>query len=358
MATEPGCSNRSAAAYSGQKNLTVQMKGLLSQYQKDQAAANVAAALAKLAERQTANLQTGITVAQWSPGKKADDAQTEVKAALEVQSSEQAALRDEAKQASTRLQAAARDASDPAAAAKAQAALQKFNQLNAQLDQATTDLKDGHIFKALTSEKQARDAMRQLARDLTPLHETPADALRQADKDMANMIAQQKEMIADTDKVKNAPTDLAKWVKDELANPKSAVSNAVKNETDSKGEKNELHGLTPDQLTEEKRIKGMFQRGVTAPNEQKLSALESKANELVDHSDQMSQDLQKDAAQAAAAVKAAQEKMKAARADLDDHNAASRAGQPAGRTGADGAGAETGPGADRRSRCRPERRLG
>ncbi len=317
-----------AAAYAGQKRLTVDMKGLLARYQKDQVTADVAATLAKLAERQSANFQAGVDVAQWTETKKSHDKNAEnsedaLRAAVEMQSAEQAALRDEAKMATDRLQKAAADKSDPAATARAQVALDKLKAVDSQLEQAAQDLKDNHLFKAVGNEKAARDAMRQLARELTPIKPNDADSLRQASHDVDEMIAQQKEMIAQTEKANQPiPTDFEAWLKQALADPKSDAHGRLAKILEHAETKD---GNTFEALKDDKKVKAAFDQNAkqaTHLANQALGALESKANDLLNKADDVNQNLQANATDAAATVKAAQDKIQAVRADLDDHNAA------------------------------------
>lgn len=72
------------AAYTGQRDLAAQMKGLLANFQKKQAAGDLSATLARLAERQGSNLQAVADLARWAQSHPPAETAGTLPAALEI----------------------------------------------------------------------------------------------------------------------------------------------------------------------------------------------------------------------------------------------------------------------------------
>src|SRR4051812_44270223 len=92
-AITPGeAKQRVSDAYTSQKAILSEMQKLLADHLRDQQAQEISTQLAKLADREAANLQNGITLGQWSGGKKPENFEAAMQANLQGQEAEQAAI--------------------------------------------------------------------------------------------------------------------------------------------------------------------------------------------------------------------------------------------------------------------------
>jgi hypothetical protein len=184
---------RVSDAYTSQKEILTQMQKLLAEHLRNQQTQEIAAQLAKLAERQAANLQNGISLGQWSGGRKPENFEAAMQANLQGQQAEQTAIAEELRVAARRIAAFAKDPGNAEAAARLNKGLAAINQVQPKVDTATDALKNGQLFKAVEDEKIARDAMRRLAREIAPPQDR-VEALRAAQRELARMIDDQAEM--------------------------------------------------------------------------------------------------------------------------------------------------------------------
>ena len=84
-------------AYTAQKALIVQIKKLLAEHLRQQEALEISQQLTQLADRQAVNLQNGITLGQWSGGRKPENFEAAMQANQPGQQGEQAAIAAEVK---------------------------------------------------------------------------------------------------------------------------------------------------------------------------------------------------------------------------------------------------------------------
>ncbi|MEA3207255.1 MAG: hypothetical protein QOE70_312 [Chthoniobacter sp.] len=310
VADEGAAKKTVAEAYASQKTILVQMQRLLDQHRRNQQALELSQALSQLADRQATNLQNGITLGQWTGGRKPENFEAAMQANLEGQKSEQGSLATELKMVAEKLAAFAKDPESADMAARFQKGLEAATKVQPNVDAAAEALKNGQLFKAVGEEKIARDAMRKLARDVAPPQDK-AETLRTAERELTRMIEEQKELVANTQK--NVPqADFEKWLDQRIAADKA------------------LQKLPREQLRQSKEQQQRFKEQLQSKAEQ-LPALEAPQGDLAARSDLLAQDLEKPVPAAAQAMKGAQDKMQEARAALTDKNgeAALKAAQEA-----------------------------
>ena len=292
-----------SAAYTAQKALITQMKKLLADHLRNQEALEISQQLTQLADRQAVNLQNGITLGQWSGGRKPENFEAAMQANLEGQQGEQAAIAAEVRMAAEKIGQFAKDPANAEMAARFQKGLAAVEKVQPNVDAAAAALKQGQLFKAVADEKTARDAMRKLAREIAPPQDR-AEALRVAAKELAKMIEDQKEIAQKADKAAGEK-DFDKWV----------------DKRDAQG------GLEPKQkkmTREQQRADKDLQRKFAEQKDgrkEELAALEDRQGDLAGKSDEAAQQLDRDAPAAAQNMKGAQEKMQEARAAMNDKNA-------------------------------------
>ena len=233
------------------------MQRLLDQHRRNQQALELSQTLPPLADRQSTNLQNGITLGQWAGGKKPESFEAAMQANLEGQKSEQAAIAAELRLAAEKLASFAKDAPDADAVARFQKAVEAAEKVQPGVDAAAGALAEAQLLKAVAEEKAARDALRRLAREVAPPQDKAA-ALREAERELGKLAEEQREIAA-----------------------------------------NARHATEAKQLP----------------------ALEAPQGDVAFRSDLLAQDLKKDAAAAAQALKAAHEKMQDARVGMAEQNA-------------------------------------
>jgi len=304
-ATDAGeAKQRVADAYSSQKAILTQISRLIAQHQRDQQSAEIAQQLAQLAERQAVNLQNGITLGQWTDGKKPENFEAAMQANLQGQQAEQAAIAEELKVLTQRVLAFARDPDNGNDAARFRKALEAIQKVQPNVETAAAALKDGQLFKAVGDEKTARDAMRLLAKDIAPPPER-SEVLRAAEKELAKAIEDQKEVAKDTAKAAGE-TDFDRFAEEQKKlNPKLAK-------------------LTREQLRKDPHLQAQFSAQKNGQAE-KLAEQENKQGELAARSGEIAQNLAKNAPEAARDVKEASDKMQEARGAMNDKNGAAAA---------------------------------
>jgi len=291
-----------SAAYTTQKALITQMKKLLAEHLRNQEALELSQQLTQLADRQAVNLQNGITLGQWSGGRKPENFEAAMQANLQGQQGEQAAIAAEVKMTTEKIAKFAKDPANAEMAARFQKGLAAVEKVQPSVDAAAEALKQGQLFKAVTEEKVARDAMRKLAREIAPPQDR-AEALREAQKELAKMIEDQKEIAQKAEKAAGEK-DFDKWL-------------------DKKAEAQQLDGkqkkMSREQLRAEKNLQKQFTEQKDGRKDD-LVALEDTQGDLAGKSDEVAQTLDKNAPAASQNLKAAQEKMQEARAAMTDKN--------------------------------------
>jgi len=292
---------RVADAYTDQKAILTEMNKLLAEHLRDQQGQEIAQQLAKLAERQAVNLQNGVTLGQWADGKKPDNFEAAMEANLQGQQGEQAAIADELKALAEQVAAFAKDPGNAEQARRFQKGLEAIQKVEPSVENAVAALKAGQLFKAVGNEKTARDAMRQLAREIAPPPERP-EALRAAEKELAKAIEDQKDLTKDTTKAAGEK-DFEHWLDEQQKqDPKLAK-------------------VPREKLRREPKMQQQFNAQKNGQPEQ-VAALEGKQGELTARTDEIAQDLARTAPEAARDVKAGTERMQEARGAMSDKNGA------------------------------------
>lgn len=290
---------RVADAYSGQKAILSKISKLLADHQRDQQAAEIAQQLAQLAERQAVNLQNGINLGQWSGDKKPENFEAAMEANLKGQQAEQAAIADELKVLAQKVASFSKDPGNAEHADRFKKGLEAIAKVQPNVEQAAAALKDGQLFKAVGDEKNARDAMRRLAKDIAPPPER-TEALRAAAKEVAKAIEDQKEIAKDTAKAAGEK-DFEKFLDEQQkANLKLAK-------------------VSREKLRSDAKLQAQFKAQQNGKAEQ-MAEQENKQGELAARSDELAQNLAKTAPEAARDVKAATDKMQEARGAMNDKN--------------------------------------
>lgn len=197
--TDADASRRNALdAFAGQKTVTVQLRSLLLEYQRQQAMQEIAARFAALARRQGENLKEVIGLATLTKGRDARRSETAHTVALQLQETEQGTIGDEAKMVLAKLSKVVAGMDGPAGE-RPRTALTKAedSRLAAMLDSATGDLKSANLLSAAGNEKRARDVLQDLAKLLMPARDN-LEVMKQAVRDLEKAIEQQKEVKAET----------------------------------------------------------------------------------------------------------------------------------------------------------------
>ena len=191
-----------ADAFSGQKTIITQLKQLVLEYQRQQALYELSIRLRELATRQAGNMRRGVWLAKASDQKTRNSFSEEQKLNLQLQESEQVALRDETQLLVNRLDKLSRESDGSPTGERPKAALKQATEggLKPALDGAVEDLKQARMLSASGNEKRARDQMREVAR-LLLLSKDAIDLLRAAIAETESAILQQRQVIEETRKI-------------------------------------------------------------------------------------------------------------------------------------------------------------
>jgi hypothetical protein len=290
---------RVADAYTSQKAILAEMTKLLADHVRNQEGQEISQHLGKLAERQAVNLRNAISLGQWTDGRKPDNFEAATEANLQGQQAEQAAIADELKAVAQQVATFAKDPENAEQARRFQKGLEAIQKVQPNVDNAATALKSGQLFKAVNSEKMARDSMRQLARDIAPPPER-ADTLRAAERELSRTIEDQKELVKDTAKAAGEK-DLERWLdQQQQQNPRLAK-------------------VPREQLRQDPKLRQQFNAQRNGQPEE-IPKMESKQGELAARTDEVAQALAKAAPEAARGVKAGTERMQEARLAMSDKN--------------------------------------
>ena len=225
-------------AYANQKQIITQMKRLLAEHARQQEALELSTALSALADRQAANLQNGMALGKWAGGRKPENFEKELAANLDGQKSEQAAIGEELKLLTGKIDKFAAEPGSAEMTQRFQQAAATAKGVQPPLDAAAAALQQGQLFKAVGEEKTARDALRRLAKQIAP-PQSPAEALRAAERELGKMIDEQKaiaaaverDAAADFPALENAQGDLAAkndLLAQDLARPAPAAAQALR----------------------------------------------------------------------------------------------------------------------------------
>src|SRR6185436_5296627 len=93
-------------------------------------------------------------------------------------------------------------------------ALADLQRVQPNVENAAAALKEAQLFKAVADEKTGRDAMRRLAKQIAPA-QGKAETLRQAEREVAKIVADQKEIAAEAQKAA-ASEEFDSWLQAKL----------------------------------------------------------------------------------------------------------------------------------------------
>ena len=191
----PGAAlNAIADAYSKEKGVLIEMKRILASYASAEEALELSQAVNELADRQAANLQSGVEAAEYIAE---HDDQTAVAASLQGQGTEQKSIADEMTLLEKKIADFAKDPNNATLAERFNKGVQDAAKIDPVLASATDSLGQRKLFESVTTEKTARDQLRQLARAIAP-PEDESEALREAAERLDRIISQQKDVIVTT----------------------------------------------------------------------------------------------------------------------------------------------------------------
>jgi hypothetical protein len=198
-------------AYGTQKGIVLEFKQILKEYEQRQAADILPAKFKDLTDRQTQVMWNTAQVATESAGKSQAELNTMQQTTAQIVQTDQNALVNDVATAKQMLDKAAQNATGDQGQAMQQA--QKDiddGKLQAALDKANADLAAGHLLQATTEQKDARDMLRQVSKDLNP-PTTTVDALTDNAATIAKIIDEEKDLLLQTNAavgVRPRPTGL------------------------------------------------------------------------------------------------------------------------------------------------------
>jgi hypothetical protein len=236
-ATDEGAARKTAGdAFAQQKSILTQMGRILAEHARNQQALELAQATAKLADRQAANLKNGLELARWQSEKAAND--PVMQASLDGQKAEQAAIAEDLRTLTAKVGEFSKQTPTPEMAQRFQQGVAELERTQTQAGAAANALRDGQLFRAVTEEKAARDALRRIAKQIAP-PQNDAEAMRAAERELARLAAEQKQIAEQVPKEKpddlpaleNAQGDLANksdLIAQDLAQPAPQAAEAVR----------------------------------------------------------------------------------------------------------------------------------
>lgn len=182
-----------ADAFAVQKGISVELARIVAGHSRAGEAAELAAKLGELADRQAGNLRNGIQVARLGKSQPGAGMDAVRAAQLETQRGEQSAIGAEVQIATGRLKKLLAEPMDDAAAREMGAAAGLLAKVEADALLAAEKLKLGMLEEALAYEMSGRDALRKVARAVSP-RERGAEALRKAEGELGKLMAEQEEL--------------------------------------------------------------------------------------------------------------------------------------------------------------------
>ena len=204
-----------ADAFTAQKQIVVAIQRILAEHLREQEAAEVSRQLHALADRQAQNLKNGIELGRMMAGGPVENAEAVRQAQLETQRGEQAAIAEEVKMVRGKIARLAANPENAGVAESFKTAAKQIERVEPVVAAAAESLKAGQLFKAAADEKAGRDELRKVARQIAP-REQGAEALRKAERELGEVIAEQRQLRDATAQQKAQP-DLDKWIAEKLA---------------------------------------------------------------------------------------------------------------------------------------------
>ncbi len=277
-------------AYTAQKGVLMELKTVLAAYDREQEATVLARRLSDLADRQATNLQAGIVVAAWKKPKKGEDDPSS--ASLEAQTSEQKAIAGELELLRDRMRTFVADPVDQKVAARFNQALAEMEKIVPSADRAAAALEEDQLDAAIGIEKQARDAMRRLARTLAPGDD--AEALAAAREQLQRMVEEQEDIVAAT--VEALPQTKEDFLQEALSDPNSPAAKRL--------EARKANGKNLAQLLQDKKADQAYQ-DMTRRTKKALAVVEDRQDDMAARSDTLGQELEQTAPAASQALQGA-----------------------------------------------------
>lgn len=295
-----------ADAFSAQKQIVVSIQRILADHARQQEAETLARTINDFADRQARNLQNGIELGRLAGPNQPENFEAVMQAQIETQRGEQAAIAEELKITTTRVQKFATDPANAAVATRFQAGVKQLQQLQPRAEQAEGALRAGQLFKAVSEEKATRDELRKVSRMMAPRDRGPA-ALRQAERELAQIIQEQEQLKAETH-LQTADTDFAKWIEERLADidPNRTLEG-------------EYRRMTPAQRLQNPALRAKFDAIQTAKSTQ-LARMEDEQGELAGKADHVGQGVP-EAPEAGERIQRATAAMTEAQASMQDGTA-------------------------------------
>ncbi|HSI36819.1 MAG TPA: hypothetical protein VK986_24750, partial [Tepidisphaeraceae bacterium] len=185
---------RLAEAFGGQKNIVVQLRQLLLEYERQQQLYELSLRFSQLANRQNQNLKDAKRLVRSLKSSSAtlDRFDENQKVSLSVQKDEQAAILGETDPLVNRLKGLVAENDGPTGERLTESFQQaEKGKLVPSLKNAVEELKAGSLFRAAGSQKNARDNLRELSRLVAPPRE-PQEILRLAAAELERVIIEQK----------------------------------------------------------------------------------------------------------------------------------------------------------------------
>lgn len=189
-------------AFTGQKSIMIKLKQLLEEFKRQKELYELSILFNRLAEKQNANLKEAVALEPILQGKTIDKLTEPQKVPLQVQATEQDAIKSETLLGLEKLEKiATQEFTKTTEQAINALNIVTNSNLKEALSEAVEDLKMARLYSAIGNEKRVRDTLRELARQLIPPAET-AEALRQALRELENLIAEQKSVLKQTEDLK------------------------------------------------------------------------------------------------------------------------------------------------------------
>lgn len=181
-------------AFTTQKTVSLKLRQILLEYQRQQELAGVSARLQELAARQQVAMRETSALAESAAGRKRDWLTENQRISLQLQITEQQSLRDEVASVLERLRTWSGEGDNEAAARAAEAVKRpEAARLTEALENVVADLETGRLWSAAGRARGSRGLLRDLARFLVP----PGDeieALRAALDSVEGLLKRQREV--------------------------------------------------------------------------------------------------------------------------------------------------------------------
>lgn len=185
-------------AFGAQKSVSLKLRQILLEYQRQQELSVLAARLDELAGRVHTSMRETFSLANGASGRRRDWMTENQRISLQLQVSEQQSLRDELVSVVSRLQGWKDDRDNDAAARVARVLQQpEIGRLPKNVERVVADLNGGQLLSATGRQRELRDVLRRIAQRLLP----PADeleALQNAVRQVEGLLARQEQLRTQT----------------------------------------------------------------------------------------------------------------------------------------------------------------